>query len=209
MYLNEVDFKLILKQENVHFLVQKILKDDYDGNLFFYIKQHNLYDKVGIPQNELRMYNIETAQEIIRMYILKPENEELKKSYDFFIKITDNPNTLISTIGLFYKTGREIPKDLLNSFLNKTKFYAWNSLLQMIIYGNVVPPEELLEAVLLKDEKIIKDIIEQLNFQKKMGEISGNKHSIHASEKTLDLIEQLKKKNRITQESFKLYFQKQ
>jgi hypothetical protein len=217
MRLNELDFDIIYKQKNVRDITINILMSGAFGNntdLFSYIRNKKLYEKIGIPEMELELYDINLSKRALMYYFDDPNNPLTKKLYDMYIEIySDSRNgaSVFLSITNFINIGREenIPKELIDHYL-EFGYTAFRYLVShMITNYNIVPPDYFL-STLLKDDKQATSFINRL-YQINM--VATSKKLQNAIRKTYDRMKKLEMKemendNQVNQESFKSFFYK-
>jgi hypothetical protein len=217
MKLNELDFDIIYKQKNVRdFTINILMRGAFGNNkdLFSYIRNKKLYEKIGIPEIELELYDINLSKRSLMYYFDDPNNPLAKKLYDMYIEIYSNSKNAASvflSINNFIDIGREgnIPKELIDHYLefgySQFRYLVTNFVTQY----SIVPPDYFL-SILLKDKKQTESFYDRLD---SMDRIATNKNLKNAISKTFERMRELKKKemendNRVNQESFKSFFYK-
>jgi len=217
MKLNELDFDIIYKQKNVRdFTINILMNGQFNNNtdLFSYIRNNRLYEKIGIPEIELELYDINLSKRSLMYYFDDPNNPLAKKLYDMYIEIYSNSNSKAGSflsITNFINVGREenIPKELIDHYL-EFGYTEFRYLVSHIIANyNIVPPDYFLYT-LLKDDKQTESFYDRLDVLDRM---TTNKNLRRAISKTFDRMRELEMKemendNQVSQESFKSFFYK-
>ena len=217
MKLNELDFDIIYKQKNVRdFTINILMRGAFGNNkdLFSYIRNNRLYEKIGIPEIELELYDINLSKRSLMYYFDDPNNPLAKKLYDMYIEIyskSESAASVFLSITNFIEIGREenIPKELIDHYL-EFGYGQFRYLVSHIISQyNIVPPDYFL-STLLKDDKQTESFYDRLDVLDRM---TTNKNLRRAISKTFDRMRELEMKemendNQVSQESFKSFFYK-
>lgn len=215
MKLTDLDFKMILTQKNPRRYVDAILRQDYQ-DLFIYLMTNDLFDKTGIPKEELELYNPAIGKVWFKGYIEKAEknltNKHDKKLYDLYFDINTNGDNdrfylFIVNYAIFAK---EIPDEILEKYIQK-----YNNHLDLIILANgliasskIVPPDVLLKSIVSTTEgrfEIIKSLNTALSHIKRYRTIV-NRVREKLIEATLSRISELIGERDLKTESFKSFF---
>jgi len=210
MKLNELDFDIIYKQKNVRDITINILMRGAFGNnkdLFSYIRNNRLYEKIGIPEIELELYDINLSKRALMYYFDDPNNPLVKELYDMYIEIYSNSDSAASvflSITNFIEVGREenIPKELIDHYLEFGYSQFRYLVSHFISQYNIVPPDYFL-SILLKDKKQTESFYDRLNV---LDKLATNKNLKSAISKTFERMRELKTNKQVSQESFKIFF---
>jgi hypothetical protein len=183
-------------------------------DLFSYIRNNRLYEKIGIPEMELELYDINLSKRSLMYYFDDPNNPLAKKLYDMYIEIYSNSNSKAGSflsITNFIDVGREenIPKELIDHYLEFGYSEFRYLVSHFISQYNIVPPDYFL-STLLKNDKQTESFYDRLDV---LDRIATNKNLKNAIDKTFDRMRELEMKemendNQVNQESFKSFFYK-
>jgi hypothetical protein len=176
-------------------------------DLFSYIRNKNLYEKIGIPEIELELYDINLSKRALMYYFDDPNNPLVKELYDLYIKIYTNSDSAASvflSITNFIDVGREenIPKELIDHYLEFGYSQFRYLVSHFISQYNIVPPDYFL-SILLKDKKQTESFYDRLNV---LDKIATNKTLKGAIAKTFERMRELETNKQVSQESFKIFF---
>jgi len=219
MNLNDLDFKIVMRQKNPRRYVDVILRNDFN-DFFRYLVTNDLYDKTGIPEDELELYSPAMSKVWFKNYIEKKKENSIdnrdKKLYDLYVDINTNANADNDRFYLFilnyYKIAKEIPDKILEKYIQK-----YDNGVDPIVLANgfisvavTVPPDMLLKHIISTKEgrfDIIKNLNNQLMYIKRYNTVV-NRGREQTIKDTLTRINELIDKKDLNTESFKSFFYK-
>jgi H2-forming N5,N10-methylenetetrahydromethanopterin dehydrogenase-like enzyme len=186
--------------------------------LFRYLATNDLYDKTGIPEDELELYNPVMSKVWFSSYIEKEEknllNNHDKNLYNLYVDInTNGDNDKFYLFILNYaKVSKEIPDEILEKYIQK-----YNNHLDLIILVNglitnskIIPPDVLLKSIISTKEgrfATIRDLNKTLEYVEKYNTIV-NREREHLLLATLSRVNELIGERDLKTESFKSFFYK-
>ena len=215
MKLTDFDYKMILTQKNSRRYVDAILRQDYQ-DLFIYLMTNDLFDKTGIPKEELELYNPAIGKVWFKGYIEKQKknliNKHDKKLYNFYVDINtngDNDRFYLFIVN-YAKVAKEIPNEILEKYIQK-----YNNHIDLIILVNglitdskIVPPDVLLTSITSTTEgrfEIIKSLNTALSHIERYRTIV-NRDREQLLKATLSRVNELINERDLKTESFKDFF---
>jgi hypothetical protein len=155
MRLNKIDCKIIVKQENSKWYIHNILKNDFDAGgepLYNYIVYNNLYNEIGMSENELDLYEPQIGLGLFREYLSdepnNSKNPKQKQMYDMFMNIAmnGNPDRILMVIYAYADIKNEIPEDILIRYMDKVHDISIRFLCNNLL-SHMVPPVILLKRL--------------------------------------------------------------
>jgi len=215
MKLTNFDYKIILNQKNSRRYVDAILRQDYQ-DLFIYLMNNDLFDKTGIPEEELELYNPALGKIWFKGYIEKEEknliNNNDKKLYDLYVDI--NTNSGIDRFYIFIinyaKLKKEVPDEIIEKYIQKYNNYDdLMTLLDGIFYhiDIFIIPDLLLKSIISTKEGrfiFIKNLNGRLDYIKRYS--SDNQGQYQRIKATLSRVNELIGERDLKTESFKDFF---
>ena len=217
MNLNDLDFKIVMRQKNPRIYVDFIFRHDFN-DFFRYIVTTDLYDKTGIPEDELELYNPVMSKVWFSSYIEKEKknllNNHDKNLYNLYVDInTNGDNDKFYLFILNYaKVSKEIPDEILKKYIQK-----YNNHHDLIILVNglitnskIIPPDVLLKSMISTKEgrfATIRDLNYTLEYVKMYNTIiNRERESLLLA--TLSRVNELIGERDLKTESFKSFFYK-
>ena len=212
MKLTDFDYKMILNQKNSRRYLDAILRQDYQ-DLFIYLINNDLFDKTGIPVEELELYNPALGKIWFKGYVEKEEknliNNNDKRLYDLYVDI--NTNSSIEKFYIFIvnyvKLKKEVPDEIIEKYIEKCNNYdeLMTLLNGFFTHSDNFIPDLLLKSIIsTKEGRFI--LIKNLNNRLDYNSTIVNKGKEQRIKATLSRVNELIGETDLKTESFKDFF---